>query len=107
MIYLASPYSAPANWLREMRFHDVCRYAAKMMREGLHVFSPIAHSHPLAAYGLTGAWAFWEAQDREFLSMCSELWVLMLPGWEASTGVTAEIAIANELGLPIRYVNAE
>jgi hypothetical protein len=38
------------------------------------------------------------------LQRCDELAVLKLPGWRESTGVTAEIAIAREFGLPVRFI---
>ena len=35
--------------------------------------------------------------------MCHEVHVLMLPGWQTSRGVTAEIVLAHELGKPVAY----
>mgnify|MGYP001599269435 CR=1 FL=1 len=106
MIYLASPYSHPDPKIKERRFQDVCRYAAAMFRNGIHVFSPIAHTHPISVYGLwEWKWEQWKEYDLEFIAMCSEMWVLMLPGWEESVGVAAEIKIAKGLGKPVRYVD--
>ena len=103
MIYLASPYSDPDPAVQEERFQTACRHAAKMMRAGIHVFSPIAHSHPIARYGLPGDWSFWKDYNCEFLKMCTALDVLMMPRWNESTGVAAEIALAHGLGKPVRY----
>jgi hypothetical protein len=75
-----------------------------MMRRGMHVFSPIAHTHPIAAHGLPGDWDFWQTYDRLMLSRCDELAVLCLPGWRESVGVRAEIDIATRLGLPARFI---
>jgi hypothetical protein len=69
------------------------------------VFSPIAHSHSIAKYGLPVDWSFWEAQDRRLLQACDEVWVLMLDGWCESVGVQAEIRIAQTLGKPVRFVS--
>lgn len=107
MIYLASPYTHPDPAIQEERFRAVCAYAATMMRQGLRVFSPIAHTHHIALCGLPGGWEFWEAYDRDMIARCDEVAVLCLPGWEESTGVRAEIAIAAELGLPVRYLDPE
>jgi len=107
MIYLASPYTHPDRDVREIRFRAVCAFAAEMMRQGRHVFSPIAHTHPIAAHGLPGDWAFWESYDRDMIARCDEVAVLCLPGWEESKGVRAEIAIAVDLGLPVRYTTIE
>jgi len=75
------------------------------MRAGLHIFSPIAHSAPIARYGLPTTWDYWERVDRRHLEICDELLVLMLPGWQESRGVQAEIRIAAELGKPVRYLD--
>ncbi|MBI2191984.1 MAG: DUF1937 family protein [Planctomycetes bacterium] len=104
MIYLASPYSHPDPSVREARFQAACSQAAEMLRCGIPVFSPIAHTHPIAAYGLPLEWASWEKYDRVFLEMCSEVWILMLDGWRESKGVQAEMELARELGKPVVLV---
>ena len=104
LIYLASPYSHQDKQIQERRFQAVCQQAALMMRAGNLVFSPIAHTHPIAAFGLPGDWAFWQRYDRAMLERCDELAVLQLDGWEKSVGVQAEIAIAKELNLPVRFI---
>jgi len=104
LIYLASPYSHPDKQVREQRFQAACQQAATMMKAGELVFSPIAHTHPIAAFGLPGDWAFWQRYDRMMLSRCDELAVLPLDGWQKSIGVQAEIAIAKTLKLPVRFI---
>lgn len=104
MIYLASPYSDPDPKVQEARWKAACRAASEMMRAGEHIFSPIAHTHPIAEFGLPGGWDFWEAYDREMLRACCELRVLMLDGWKTSKGVNAEVDIATEMGIPVRFV---
>jgi len=107
MIYLASPYTHPDPAVREARFQAACRQAAEMLRCGIAVFSPIAHTHSIAAYGLPLDWSFWREYDRAFLEMCSEVWVLTLDGWRESEGVQAEMAMARELGKPVVLVEPE
>jgi nucleoside 2-deoxyribosyltransferase len=104
MIYLASPYSHLDPAVREQRFRAACQAAVALLHAGRVVFSPIAHSHPLAQHGLPGNWQFWERYDRAFLERCDEVVVLMLDGWEESVGVQAEIRTAREFGKPVRYL---
>lgn len=104
MIYFASPYSSPDPDVRTWRFHQACRATAALMQQGLIVISPIVHSHPLVAHGLPTSWEFWARLDREFLARCDVLAVLMLPGWQESVGVQAEIRLAQELGLPVVFI---
>ena len=105
LIYLASPYSHHDPAVRQQRFETVCFVAANLMREGKHVYSPIAHTHPIAMKGdLPKGWDFWEQFDRKMISACQEVWVVMMDGWQESKGVAAELAIAGEMGLKVRYI---
>ena len=104
MIYLASPYTHLDLHVREWRFREACRAAAHLLRAGVAVLSPIAHSHPIAQFGMPTSWEFWSQVDREYLARCDALAVLTLPGWRESVGVQAEIAYAHELGIPVFYV---
>jgi nucleoside 2-deoxyribosyltransferase len=104
--YLASPYSNPDPNVREQRYRAACRATAALLRAGLVVFSPIAHSHALVEHGLPAKWKFWERFDRAYLERCDLLVVLMLEGWKTSVGVQAEIRIARKLGKPVSYLEA-
>lgn len=105
MIYLASPFSHPDPMVRQARFEAACRAAAELTRQGKTVFAPVVHSYAIAKYGLPDDWKFWQRHDRRFLEACDEVLVLTLPGWEESVGVQAEIAIARELGKPVRLLS--
>ena len=107
MKYLASPYSDFDPAIRLQRFQAACKATAELMNEGVRIFSPIAHTHPIAMAGdLPLGWDFWEQYDREMIAVCDELIVLCLDGFEDSRGVQAEIAIAKELGIPVSYRKA-
>jgi hypothetical protein len=104
MIYLASPYSSNDPAIRQERFEAVCRIAARLLRQGRTVYSPIAYGHAICAYGVPGDWRFWQRHDRPFLEACDEVVVLMLDGWQDSLGVQAEIALAREMGKPVSFM---
>lgn len=106
LIYLGSPYSDPDPAVMEARFQAVCKAAAQLMSSGLHIFSPIAHTHPILRAGhLPTRWSYWEKFDRAVLETCRTLTVLKLDGWERSTGLAGEIKIAHQLVLPTFYVS--
>jgi len=105
LVYLASPYSHDLPSVREARFGYACEKAAELMRDGVFVLSPIAHTHPIALNGLPKGWEFWEQYDRRLLAACDEVMVLRLAGWETSKGVQAEIKIALETGMPVTYTD--
>ena len=106
LIYLASPYTHPDPNVVEQRFDSIARTAGALMREGLTVYSPIVHCHPIAQRcELPTEWEYWEAVDREMIEKCDEVWVVMIPGWNTSKGVTAEVGIANSLDKKVRYID--
>ncbi len=103
-IYLATPHTGTAVE-QQRRFEVVNKVAAKLMNDGLLVFSPISHTHPIALAGdLPKGWDFWKEYDLTFIEWCDELWVLEQDGWQESAGVTAERKLAAKLGKPIRYI---
>ena len=106
LVYLATPYSHDDPNVRRQRFEIVNRVAAGLMRDGVHIYSPISHTHPIAMAGdLPKGWDYWEKYGRVVLAACVKVIVLRQPGWEQSTGVNAELAIARELGLPIEFID--
>jgi hypothetical protein len=104
LIYLVSPYTHSDPAVRQARFEAACRAAARLIRMGKSVFSPIVHSHQLCRYDLPLDWQFWQQHDLKFLAMCDEVVVLKLDGWERSQGVQAEIAAARALGKPVSFL---
>ena len=109
LVYLAVPYTHAEMEVQEARFHAVNKCAADMMRRGIHVFSPISHTHPIATdsdFPLPADWEYWNEYDFAMLKCCSKIAILQLEGWEISKGVTAEIALAKQLGIPIEYIPA-
>lgn len=104
ILYLASPYSHPDDAVVQRRYKMACRAAAVLIQQGWTVFSPIAHSHPIAETGIVGRTSdVWITMDLEILAHCERLLVLTLQGWEDSVGVAQEIAEATRLGIPIEY----
>ena len=104
--YLACPYSDPSPDVRERRYRQVNSVAAFLMRRGLFVFSPISHCHDMAKQNdLPTDFEYWRGFNEAFLSVCSDLCVLKLPGWKESEGVTWEIAFAKSIGIPVSYID--
>jgi hypothetical protein len=106
IVYLGSPYSRPNPVVREARFQAVCQAAAHLMKAGLHVFSPIAHTHPISLAGsLPDDWEYWQYYDEAMLSTCRAFVSLRLEGWEESTGLRNELKIATRLKLATFHTN--
>jgi hypothetical protein len=107
-VYLCGPMRGYPAW--NAAAFD--RYAAEWEREGHTVLSPVARDRlggldllaaskeELAAKA--GNWVWMRQVIVEDVEMICRVDILaVLPGWEASTGATVEVALALFLGLPI------
>ena len=107
IVYLCTPYSHPSAEAREIRFNISCEVAAWAMSQGHTVFCPIAHSHPIAQYlpnELLLDHEFWMRQDLPMLAHADEVWVYPNDAADVSRGVAREVAEAEKLGIPVRFV---
>lgn len=107
--YLATPYTKFARG-QEAAFCEAAEATAKLMAAGLVVYSPIAHSHPVATYGglasvdaLDGA--FWLRQNKPMMEKMDGLIVLKLPGWRESEGVQIEIDFFRRNKKPVIFAD--
>lgn len=108
LIYLAVPFTHPDKAVMEDRFKRVNAVASKIMARGDYVFSPISHTYPIALSGdLPYDWDFWAGYDDVMISRCTSVYVLMLPGWKESKGVTAEIKLAKKYDIPVVYIDEQ
>lgn len=103
--YLATPY-AKYPFGHHKAWQDACWYGIMLMRNGVHVFSPIAHSHALAINSLLtheerNSHDFWMPNDLALLSVSNGVLVAPMEDWGLSKGVGMEIDRANELNLPV------
>lgn len=91
--YLASPYSKYPAGL-EAAFQEVCRQAALLVHHGIPVYSPIAHTHPIAIHGGTDPLdhGIWLPADLPMMRAAYRgLIVCKMPTWEISYGIGEEI----------------
>ena len=103
--YLATPYSKYHAGI-EAAFNVACWQTGLLMRAGVPVFSPIAHTHPIAKrchmnpldHGI------WIPADRPMMDAARGLIVCMIPGWDRSYGVDLEIATFRAAGKPVVYM---
>ncbi len=105
--YLATPYTLfPLG--REEAFQMACRVTAHLMRAGVPVFSPVAHSHPVAEYGDIDPTdhEIWMRVDRPMMEAASGLIVFEAAGWRQSRGTQAEIATFRLACKPVVFMPA-
>ena len=99
-IYLASPFNHKHFWIRWYRVYVATKCAAKLMKDGYRVFSPLTHSFFIALFlskELMCDHDFWMEQDLPFVddSDCVVV-VSNETDWKLSSGVTAEVRRACE-----------
>jgi len=90
LIYLATPFSRRS--CLETAYREACEQAAFLMRAGIDVFSPIAHSYGIAAHGDLDQLdhEFWMAQCQPLMEKCDGVICCQLPGWTESVGMAME-----------------
>ena len=104
--YLASPYTHEDPKVRQQRYEEVQYFMGQFVLNQLPVFSPIAHSHELVTkYHLPIHIEFWKLHCEAMIRPALALWVLQLPNWDKSNGVTQEIEFATLNKIPISYVD--
>lgn len=105
MIYLATPFTR-YPFGPEAAFIEASRIAGALVKRGLNIFSPIAHSYPLSLYGGLDAMdeELWTRVDAAYLDLCSELYIARMEGWRESKGMRHEIQEFIAMGKPVSFV---
>lgn len=103
--YLGSPYSKYHGGL-DAANTAVCIEAARLVRSGVSVFSPIAHTHPIAVIGGIDPFDadLWLALDRPMMDAACGLIALQMDGWLQSRGLAHEIDVFRAAGKPIVWM---
>ena len=103
--YLASPYSKYSAGIFAA-YADACQQAALLVRAGVPVFSPIAHSHGIAEFGEIDPadHEIWLPADAPFMDAAHGIVVCKLPGWDKSRGVQHEIDVFQSADKPVVYM---
>lgn len=103
--YLATPYTKFAGGL-EAAAMLAYRLTAQLMRAGVPVFCPIAHTHPVAAAELRDKQTdhgFWMRADGPMMEAAGGLLVALVPGWGESHGVRFETEQFRHAGKPVMF----
>jgi hypothetical protein len=106
--YLAAPYSGHAFSLEDA-FMRICEIAADLIRAGVRLYCPVAHSHSIAIHGGLDPSDndLWIPFDAPMMDTATGLIVAMIEGWDESEGVAAEIAFFRKTDRPIYYLAPE
>lgn len=108
LCYLATPYSKWVPGLHDA-FIQACILASRLLTAGVKVYSPIAHTHPLAIYGKLDPLdhSIWLPFDEAMMDAAQVLLVAHMDGWRESKGVAHEIDFFDREGKPIFDLNPQ
>lgn len=100
--YVGTPYSKYAAGI-EQAWTDACLACARLIEAGVPVYSPIAHTHPIAVLGEIDPYAhdIWLPADRPLMEAAHGMILLMMPGWRESRGIWHEVEHFWRAGKPV------
>lgn len=106
--YIGSPYSRYAEGL-EPAFVAACRIMGRLIKAGVPVFSPIAHTHYISIHGGMDPLdhSIWMPADEPMMRAAHGLIVVKLPGWDSSYGLSIEIEAFGKAQKPVLYLDPE
>lgn len=92
LYYMATVYRKHPGGL-EWAFEDACKNAGNFIKMGYKIYSPIAHSHPIAMHDRVDARGDepWYSLNVAMMQVCDGLLVLKMKNWEKSCGIAFEI----------------
>lgn len=107
LYYLATPYSRYQGGDLTAAFLAACRLTADLMTAGYAIYSPIAHTHPIAMNsGLDPLdHTLWLPFDEAMMVAADALMVAQLEGWRESFGIDHEITFFRKARKPIVYLD--
>ena len=93
LTYLAVPYSHPDPVVRQKRFETINAAAAKLLNDGLLVYSPISMTHQMALdHALPTDFAFWQRHCLAFVKASTRMIVLKLDERTGATGSVEKLS---------------
>lgn len=106
--YLALPYTHKDKKIMDFRAKVSDFIFAELCKEGRVVYAPISSCHHIAiTHGLPTHYKFWKEVCETFVRASYKLIIVLLPEWEKSVGLMAELTLAQKLGLEIEWLNPE
>ena len=104
--YLATPYTKYPLGL-DAAWRAACMAAGNLVKLGVPVFSPIAHSHPIAEISdiKKKDHGIWLPVARPMMDAAFGMLILTLPTWQTSFGINEEIKIFDAACKPIEEID--
>lgn len=106
LVYLGTPYTKFPGGI-EAAFVAACELTARLLRAGVKVYSPIAHTHPVAIHGSIDPLdhKIWLPFDEAIMRKADAMAVAELPTWASSYGIAHEIGVFVGAGKPVIHID--
>jgi hypothetical protein len=106
LVYLATPYTKYRAGI-DAAFRDAAALAARLLMQGVRVYSPIAHCHPMSQYGGIDPkdHSIWLPYQEALMAKADALLVAQLQGWSESYGVKHEIRFFRQSRKPVFFLD--
>lgn len=96
LVYIAGPYRAPTTWGVQKNIHNARLWGVVVAKAGAYPMIP--HSNTAHFDGAVEGDEFWLQGTLEMMRRCDG--VILIDGWDRSTGAIAEELQARRLGIP-------
>ena len=104
--YVATPYSKWKGGLDDA-CHEACLAMGQLVTRGIHAYSPIAHTHPIALASSIDPLShkIWMKMDKPLFYASFGLLVIALEGWHESKGISMEIKWCRDTRKPMYLID--
>ena len=105
--YLATPYSKYPDGI-EAAFNLALDNMGLLIQAGIPVYSPIAHSHPIAMRCNIDPFdhSIWMPVDQPMINACTGIIMLMADSWEFSYGMNYELKDFQSKNKPVVWMHS-
>lgn len=101
-VFVSGPYSSSNEQIKDIRFTISSIVCGVIMNKGGFPLSPVVHGVPIVrVMNVPDDFEYWKDYCIALVSKSDIVIVLMIEGWEESSGVIGEIEAAHELGKPV------
>ena len=106
-IYIACPYGHLDPFIKLIRTQLSEAYQATLLNQGYNAISPISGHYMCQVNDVDDSSIRWLEINRQIVEICDEIHILMLKGWDKSTGIQNTIDQAKELGMKVKMIDPE
>ena len=107
-ILLSTPYSNPDPEIKKENRRRACVAAVELFNHGFFTISPVAYGlsiMEISEIHMYDDWETWKNYCVAMVKACAMVFVVNMPGWDASSGVAGEIKEAKEAGKPVYLID--